>query len=368
MPWGDYGVSRKLRIQNNISPFGAGAVPVQQPLQQSGILESLRMLVNGATTTTLGGGTNVLDKLGPWNLLSQISLSPNSGTPILQSSGYGLYLINLLKSAEKASATPDTSLVLEANAGARSDVYSAPLATGTLRYPQQIPVTQRIRTLGGNQGFWPLQNTSAQLQFNFTPNVGGSASPFNIFSLVAGTSPYLTTGAATTTLTGPTVELAREFWEVPSDPADYPPFNLISSWYEDYPQTQSTITAQYIVPSMIGLLCRLGIFVYDSGTSNGVAAASLNVANGISLTTDADTPKINESSYDALARQADYFGFDMPQGFFAYDFLGQDLTLQDVIDTDTTATIKLKLNFSAAIGATSQIKIMRQIVSPLQVR
>lgn len=373
MAWGDPGKSTKLRLTNNTLPFSAGGTPVNMPIQQSGILEKLRLRVTGTNTVTLGGGTAVLDTMAPGNLFTNINInSNNSGTYVLQASGLGVYHINLFRSAEKMGNTPDTVIVLPAQTDPLSDVYAFPLVTGPMNYALELPIVQNIRSLGGKIGYWLLQNPAVALNCNLTPNVTGSATPFNIYSLTAGTQPYLTTGAATVTLTSPTFELHRELWEVPADAKDYPPFQFVSTWLEDSPQGVNVNGAskfQHLVPPLSGLLTRYGVYIYDGATNQGVSAAKMTGANALLLTTDNDTPKFSESAYIAYARQAEFYGFQLPYGLFVHDLLGSDLTLQDTLDTGAVANIKLTINLSSALGGTNSLaKIYMQRIQAMQVQ
>lgn len=373
MAWGDPGVSKNLRLSNGATAWGTGGTPTTVPIQQTGILRGLRMLVNGATTYTAGGGTIALDKLGPWNIFSNLTLSPNQQAPIINLSGYGLYLANVMRAIDRQTMnTPDTTSTSVSNAETSTDIYSAPVTTSTLRLYEDIPITQQIKSLGGEFGFWPLQNPAIQLQFSFTPNSASSGSPFNIFSTTANAAPYLVTGAATMTLTSPTTELIRDLYQVPVAAADFPPFNLVTTWIEESPQGASVggaTSATWQATPLSGLLLRVGAFILDSGNSNnGIAASNLTASNALQLTYDNNTPKYAESSYAALARQRSYFGFDLPQGFYVWDLLGKNQTLQDVLDTNTVGNIKLQFTFTNALGSTSSIKIVRQILSPLEVK
>lgn len=372
MSWGDPGVSKNLRLSNGVTNFGGGGIQTTVPIQQTGILRALRALVTGSATVALGGGTAVRDTLGPWNLFSTHYLSPNQQAPIINLSGYGLYLANVMRSVDRQSQnTPDTSIVAVTSAETSTDIYQVPAATNPLRFYEDLPITQYIASLGGEIGFWPLQNPAIQLQYAFTPNSGSAGSPFNIYSLTAGAAPYLTTGAATVTLTTPTVELIRDLWQVPPRDADLPQFNLVSSWIEEAPQggnVGGATAATWQATPLSGLLVRVGAYIFDSSASAGVAATNLNTATALQLTYDADTVKYAESSYAALARQRAYYGFDLPQGFYTWDLMGPRQTMQDILNTNTIGNIKLKFNFNNALGATSYIKIVRQIISPLEVK
>ena len=200
MPWGDPGVSKRLRISNGVVTPGVGGSPNTVPIQQTGILDELALLFSGTATITAGTGTVAKDVLGPWNVITNVNLSPNQQAPVINLSGYGLYLANLMKSAEPDRPfTPDTMAVSETSASASADVFNFPTSTGTLRFYERIPVTQRVRSLGGSIGYWPLQNPAMQLALNYTLNSASAASPWNIYSTTAATAPYLVTGNATVT-------------------------------------------------------------------------------------------------------------------------------------------------------------------------
>lgn len=373
MSWGDIGVSKRLRLSNGVSAWGTGGVPVSVPLQQTGILERLHLYTTGAETVTLGGGTAAVDVLGPWNAYNQYLLSPNQQAPIYLASGYGTALVNdLIAGLEEGQATPDIRLFAETNAAALADIYNAPTSTGTLNFYQRIPVSQLLRSVGGHIGMWPLQNPAVQLQFQFTPNSASAASAYNIYSLTANAAPFLTTGAATVTWTTPTVELWRDIWQIPLNEQDYPPFSLVNQWIEETPQgasVASATTATWQATPLSGLLARVIVFVLDGATNTGVAGSKMTQSNALQLTYDNDTPIFSESYSGAMTRQHQELGFNMPQGTFYFNLLGKDLTLARVLNTNEIGNIKVKLNFTTALGASgSAIKIIKQMITPLEVR
>jgi len=51
---------------------------------------------------------------------------------------------------------------------------------------------------------------------------------------------------------------------------------------------------------------------------------------------------------------------------FYIDFLGRDLTLQNVLDTFTAGNINLQMNFSSALGATASGKVIRAMLQAVQ--
>ena len=370
--WGDPGVSKKLRLSNGAVNWGVGGQPVSTNIQPTGILRHLRLLTSGALTVVLGGGTIAQDKQGWGNQYTLVTVAPNNQSPIIQLSGYGFQLLQYMLAYEM-----EFEDLIEANFGGAqnaetaADQFNYPTATGTYRNTMMLPIAQRIRSLGGDVGMWPLQNPAVTLQVAVTPNSASNGSPFNVFSLTAGAAPYLVTGAATATLTTPTFEPLRELWQVPASQADYPPFNLVSSWIEEQFQGGAVGGAtilNWLMTPLSGILLRIGAYVFDSNVSNGVAASNMTASNAFLLTYDANTPKFSESSFHALNRQHQMLGFDAPQGFYFHDLMTKDQTLQDTLNSHVVGNIKLQMNFNAGLGATSQAKVIKQVLSPLVVK
>lgn len=375
MPWGDPGVSKKLRLSNGVVNFGTGGQPVPGNIQPTGILRALRMLMSATPTFVPGTGVIARDVNGPWNVLTQVLVSPNQQAPVVQVSGYGLYLINCMLSEESGDVglPPDVAAVAETSSETATDIYSASATSGTTpwKFPLFLPISQRVRSLGGDIGMWPLQNPSITLQASYTPNSSSQVGPYNIYSLTAGQSPYLVTNNATVTLTNPGIEFIRELWQVPASQSDFPPFQVVSSWIEEQPQGSNVNGAtsfSWLMTPLSGILVRLGVYIYDGAQNGGVLASNLTASNALLLSYDATTPKFSESAQAALARQRQHFTFDLPQGFYTYNLMGKDLTLQDTLDSHTTGNIKFTANFNAALGSTnSSAKIIKQVISPLEV-
>lgn len=368
MAWEDPGVTKNMRLSNGTTTWAAGGTPLNIPIQQTGILREMRLITSGTVTEALGGGTATQDVLAPGNLYTQVVLSPNQQSPILQCRGHALAMIQYLLSVERNSAQPFSDLATILQGSPDSAYFLQPTGGGVLNTNFLLPVAQKIRTLGGHVGFWPLQNPAVQLQLAITPNTATTSTPYNIYSTTAGAAPYLTTGAATEVIATPSVDVVRDLWSVPDNEKDTPLFNVASTWVEETPQTFTTTRFQWNAPSLIGLIVRLGCFVFNSTTGAGIAAGSMTASNAIGIYTDNDAPKFVETATEALTRQKDFYGSPLPLGCFAYDLLGTDLTLQDVLDTNNVANIKLIGNFSSAVGAASYAYVLRQVISPLVIR
>lgn len=381
--WGDRGVSRRIVQSNNgLVNWGTAGSPNGIAIVQAGLLEKLRFLTTTGNVT-LGGGTPPTgDALGPFNLYQQLSLSPNSNTPIFQTSGYGAYLVDMLKRIEIVSGTLDTNDVTVQNNDPLTDVFQYPSTTGNpMKFTMPIPVAQRLGSLPFPIGMIDLSDPNVQLTLNYTPTGTSSASPFNIYNATVGQAPY--SGGATTptaTVATPQVSLIRELWATPSSqyasvlarPAPniaMSLFDFISAWYEEAPAGSSVNSAtqvQWTAKVNSGFLARLGCFIFDGATNTGVAVGSLTADNSFVISTDNSTPRYTESGLAALNRMHEYYGYMFPKGFYAWDFMGKFLTLADVMNTKDTANIQLTVNLSSALGSSgSLVKILRQMLIPI---
>lgn len=371
--WGDPGVSKKLRLSNGSTAWGTGGLPVSTNIQPTGILRHMRLITSGTPTYTVGTGTINKDVQGYGNQYTLVTVSPNQQSPILSLSGYGAQLVQyMLATEDEFRAVVEANMAGVLNPETAADQFAYATSGSAYRNALMLPIAQRIRSLGGDIGMWPLQNPAVTLQAAVTPSSASTATPYNIYSTTAGASPYLVTGNATVTLASPTFDIVRELWQVPASETDYPPFNLVSSWIEESPQGANPSGASSVVWQMTplsGILARLGVYVYDSGNSNnGVAASNLTASNALVLSYDANTPKFSESSYEALARQHQALGFDAPQGFYFYDLLGKDLTLADSLNSHVIGNIKFTATFNNALGGSSAVKIIKQVISPLVIK
>jgi len=375
MAWGAPGVSKYQLISNGAINWGPGGFPASAPLQQVGILKELRMIQNGSPTFTVGTGVITQDILGPYNAYNNLSLISNQQAPIFQTSGYGMYLINVIKNGLENLGTPDTTMISVLNHTETSYRFNFPQnalaaapANQQLNWFLDLPVSQRVKSLGGDVGMFILQNPNIVLTFAFTPNSASAASAYNIYSTTAGNSPYKVTNNATVTLATPSVDLVRKMFEAVTNQADYPNLQWVSQWLEESPQSAVGGATQlnWKKNPVAGLLCRIIGYVFDSTNSNGVYSSNLTAANAINLTYETNITKFSETGIEALDRQHDQLGgFDAPQGCFFYDLLGPDLTVQDVLNTATVPNIQFQMNFAAALGSSSTAKIVYQTLIPV---
>lgn len=344
----------------------------QTPIQivQAAYLRDLELIVQG--TPTFGGAVAV-DPLGPFNVLNNVQVNSNVQAGIINASGDALAWWSMMKWAlEEMGNSPYTALVQEQNAADGTYELQVPLNSGfsgnpLFQVPFEIPLAQKINTMDGYVGIWDLQDPSIQMTLNFTPNSPTAASPFSIVSSTKGNAPYFH-ASNTVTLTSPQNIVTRVMYDPPADAQNDPDFGYVHSIYEETWNTglagSKTINWRALANS--GYITRLLFSVFDSNASNGVADSNMTGSNAINLTIGNNAPVVVETAYEAAFRQYKELGKRLPQGVHYIDFLGRDLTMQNVLDTFTAGNINLQMNFVSALGATSSGKVVRGMLQALQ--
>ena len=363
-------VTRLLRLANSTSIWSSNTqTPVQ--IVQAGYLRELDVILSGATTVTTTAVT--LDSFGPWGMISNFQVNSNVQASIINLSGIATNLVNqVIYGLEKIGNTPDTNLVVPAGTAAPlATLYSIPAAAGagTLTLPYYLPLAQEIRTLDGYVGIWDLQDPSIQMTLLYTPGSSSTASPFSIVEGTAktGAGQFVQT-ANTATIATPSMDIVRVMYEPPLDPVNDPEFGFVHSWYEEQWNTgvggSSTINWRALANS--GYITRLIFSVWDSGGPDGVADSKLATTNAINFTIGNNAPVVVESAAEYRNRASQELGRQLVQGAFYIDFLTQDLTMQNVLDTFTAGNINLQMNFASALGGTSTGKVIRGMLQALQ--
>ena len=383
-------VTRMLRIANGTANWASNTQSTV-PIVQAGYLRELIMQVQAAATIT---GNPTLDPWGPWSILSNIQINSNVQAGVYNVSGLGAaWIAMLLYGLEHMGNSPDTGLVntTGVNAWNNSWPYNAPVtATANMFNPNWnipffLPLAQKINTLDGFVGIWDLQDPSIQMTLAYTPSSTSTASPFELSNnqtAGTGTTPIFgLTNANHITLTTPSNLLTRVMYDPPLDPQNDPEFGYVSSWYEESWNTalpgSSTINWKALANS--GYIMRLLFSVADAAnystsaatTGVGVADSNLKLSNAILLTVGNNAPVIQETVFETRFRQLEELGRVLPQGVFYIDFLGQDLTMQNILDTFSAGNIQLQMNFNSALssstvgGAGSQGKVIRQMLQAL---
>jgi hypothetical protein len=385
----DINVTKKIIKSNGIATLGPGGTPVLPKLTIGGILEKVGVIIQGTPTYTPGTGTIARDIQGGYNVMSNMSIIPNQQVPIVSVSGFGNWLFNTVKEGLEldnfdaydiitglTSPAPAAGLAgftyiqdaLDPSWVNSSFIIAAPSGNqaATWSIPNYLYTTQRM--FNGIVGYWELGNPLAQLTVSLTPSYSGAASPFNIYSATAGVAPYFITGNATVTLATPQADIVRYLFDTPVNPQDRPPVTFINTILEDSFQNSpgGATQVKYTFQPLSGYIARVVMYVFNSTTSKGVDPTLMLASNSLQMNIGDGTSIVSESIYETALRQKNLLGFDLPRGAFFFDFLGRDLTWQEVYSTYDTANINAVLNFSSALGASSTGKVIKQVMKPLQ--
>lgn len=380
MPWGDEGVSKLLYKQDSNTAFGPNGSPKNVFLQKQGIIKSLRMITDGPTLTFAGATT--ASAWGPYNLYGSsgigLELLANAQQDIFKTSGIGMYWINCVKRAIELGLPPPNAALPSPVNGTDTDfimdgrAISAPATNTAWDWFLDLPVSQLVRSLGGDIGMIPMATQNAQLSLNVTrfTSVADSGTTITLNNNAATddlTEPYFGTNAVT--VANPTFDLIRLMYEAVTDPADFPDFSFVSQWLEEAPVTFGSTGFTWKQNQDAGVLARL-IFGFVSNASPwGPLTTKLTGASALQLSYNTDQVKFKESGKEALARQRDQLGIDLPQGVFMYDMLGPDLTLADVLNSYVVPAIQLQMSIDSGvtINSTMNPKVLAQRFLPIRV-
>lgn len=372
MAWGDEGVTKLQYKSDSTTAWGAINTPKTVQLQKAGIIHSLRMIQGGGALAFAGATT--ASKQGPYNSYTQLELLANSQQDIFRTSGIGMYYINCVKRALERGLPPPNNSIVTPIGGTDTDYVfdgnatSAPTNNTQWNWYLDLPVSQMVKSLGGDIGMIPMSTENAQLAFAFTPNAASlSGSTYTINSSSDDLSqPYY--GANAVTVVSPSLDLMRIMYEAIQNPTDFPDFSFVSQWMEETPQTFSGTGFTWKQNQDAGILARLIFALYTSASPWGITTDKLPGANAIQLSYNTDTVKFKESGLEALARQRDQLRYDLPQGVFMYDLLGPDLTLADVLNTYVVPAIQLQVQCSSVtLNSTVNPKVIAQRFLPIRV-
>lgn len=363
--WGQPGVTSKLSLFDSANSWLSGSQPVAINIKRGDILRELTIQTSGSIT--LSGGTNpVQDVHGPYNLYNNVSLGPSNSAKIVNVSGYGLYLINLLKQNERESAYTSPIVPVQ-NAAIFGDVSNYPSSNGFLRSTLNVPVGQFIKSLGFEIGLWQLSIQTMNMVLSLSPNTVSAASPYSIYNASAGVAPY--TGGATSpnaTITNPQIDVLRHLYKNPLRPEDYPPVDFVSVWQEDSFTNVNSKQPTYTFPANSGLIARAAINLFDATAGNGADIGTyLTTSSAVQLLYGTSDVKISESGYEQREREALDFGFVPPRGVMFFDFLGTDLTLADVLNTAALLNVRFQLSMDTPLPANSSATVVYQLLQPI---
>jgi len=269
MPWGDEGVTKLQYKQDSVTAWGSIGAPKSVPVTKAGIIKNLR-LIQGGGALTLGAGA-VASIRGPYNAYTRHELMANSQQAVFGTSGYGMALVEMLKRGLEQGLPPrnttlgsppavtDQEYVFDGRDVVAPTSYNSGVANTQWNWSLNLPVSQMIRSLGGDIGQIPMSTENAQLSYNFTPfaaSVSGTTYTIGIASATDDlNTPY--NSSASTTIAAPTLDLMRIMYEPVLNEADFPDFSFVSQWLEEQPTTFSGTTFTWKQNQDAGVLARL---------------------------------------------------------------------------------------------------------------
>ena len=353
--WGSPRVTRLMRQADASMTFNAGIVT--ETIQHVGFVKAVDFRYNAtyAYTKSVGGSTK--DAQGPYNAVSLIDLTVNGSQPILHCPAWMLYLYDLVHYG-RPGWDPASEDFVSLNAATQTDIFNfgaVPGATGnitelfTLRWPFTVELAN-VKEIG----MFLLQNDETNLQVTPTFNsAAASATP-----LVA---PYDIAGGDTFALGTPTMDILREFYKVPEDPASYPDIGYFHTLQY---QRVTIATTQTDVPIIKGGIVLRVIYQLIDGTTPGLMADS-KITNLQLLYGSNETP-YDEKVGDVLYRQRRRYGHSLPQGALVHDFWGDgEQTFKNCYDTLDYQNLRGRINLSSAPAAGSYADVIVEKLVPI---
>ena len=324
-----YGSRRRIQRVGFI-PFQEGAVAPPLQLPNVGYLAGILLTWRGNIT-----GTGVSPRVGgPWNLLRRIRVNLNLGSAsIIDVSGYGLHLLNLLNGN-----------------GFQNHVQYA----GTSRWHYFVPVSAN---LGENfsTGLILLQDP----QLRATVEIA-----FNTLSAVFnGTGLGIASGAG--------VEVHYVYWEVPDlEKVSQPPLVLHRVVEDTMPVSQAG-EVPYLVPRQGILLQMLHVLVLNGAYSDSWERAFIRL-NRVDTIAEATPDVLN--ALQILAQDGYDSNNSLPLHVIHWDFFSAGTKagsgdLRDALDTEAVTTTEsvVVIPSNATFGTGNNfIHTVRRILQPIQ--
>lgn len=286
--------------------FGALWTPILKPV--GGYMSALNLYVTSSGSTLTGGVLPAVTD-APWNVIQNLFLRDPFGQPILQASGYSLYLINC---------------------------YSG--QTGMLGFgnqPTTLPSYTAITAASGNFGpirmVLPLQLDSSA--YCSLPSMNAASQPqlqvqFNTLAAVYGT------GTAPTTGTQPTLtsQADEPFWMAPVDNPQIAPPDVGSSCQWSEVRAAAGVSSgvfQRIQLPRVGTFIHTLILQLRDSTNARIDAWPVS---DLTLWVDG-VPVLFESFSERIDAMYTQFGVTRPTGVIVYTFRNSVQTAVSTADT-----------------------------------
>lgn len=365
--WGDRSVTERMIVQDaqdTVKPQGT-----RIRLEESGILEELQHHFFATNlTVTPGTGTAVVDKFGPYSLVSPnpggYAITAGSNTPLISLTGLTMGLLQEVEYPDRsfeANAVPASVLAAEPDV---TSAFSYPAATGTLRYWARIPVALKwLGMPGGSVGYLILQNKRISNVLSMLYSTTGAAAPYSIGGTTSGQQPYDVTGNGTVTAS-PIVENHKILWTVPDARSKMPVFGF-TRYLQEVIVPYSGSTFKYLFEPG-GLLLRAFPWFLDAGTTPVTDAQIANIIFSYGTNRQIEI----WTTFRNRLEQLTAYGRQLPQGAFALDWYTQRRNVVMAKSTENTANVQIQANMASGYtpSANSVVRILLDKVYVVQNR
>lgn len=320
---------------------------VSKDIPKAGILANLYVRVKGKLKITPGSGAATLKTSqygNPFGFVNKILLTANSGTEIVNISGQGLAIHNMVAIDSKMDI-PAANLPYAVTG---NPVYKFGTATGDneVEFTLKVPIAINDRD---TTGMILLQNGETLL----TLNIDWANIP-NLFTL---------TGDAKVEFTGQAF-VTSEYYSVPADPKMYPDLSLVHTLIESMNDIDGVGQLTYTVPRGNIYQRMIHRFLIND------APAGFDDVESIKLVYNQSETPYHVFGHDQYMLQRMRYGRDLPQGVMAWDWSYQGLAglggSRDFINSKNITDFVSEINISndAVLGTNNNklITIREQLV------
>lgn len=339
------------KTRQNLVPYAALSFTAGQnspfELNRVGLIARIVLKISGVFTCAHASKTSFTKKMkAPWTLIDRIKINLNTGVNLVDCSGYGLYLRNLLYARNHRI----DEIIVGSDVYRFGNVVSSGGTVNNLDFVLEIPVAINDRD---PVGFLMMQ--SQEIVANV--RIDWAAALADV--LMTDVDVVVSAVAITAT---PLIEL----FSIPSSAADYPDTSLVHQIFEDMQPISTTGEQKYTVP-------RGGIYMkIIHSVELNAALAGLTDIDEMTLTYNQ-----NQTPYEISAQLQRYeqlrkYGRILPDGCFVWDFFYQGIPnlagFRDLINSGAVTEMWSKpyVASGATLGSgTNKLFTVREQLAPI---
>lgn len=302
--------------------YAAGA-PQNIILPKVGLLARVFLRFSGTLTVTVGAGSAAAAPRSPWAIAQRIRLMANSSLPLIDLTGFGAYIANLMTDWAGVMSRPGSyarALTItdapQYEPPAIAEVSRFGVANGANAVDITIELPIKLTELDPI-GLIVAQNPQTTLTLEIT-----SGQVADLVTLA---------GGATATLTG-NWAAAVEYFEAPANENAMPDATFVHVWQEQ--RIPISATGEVPVDLLTGdTYLRIAHMVQINGALNRADVDRISLVQNQS-----DTP-YSVDRWLALSRQRRIYGKDLPEGVFVHDFFVPETT-RDMLNSSLYSSLR----------------------------